>query len=412
MNRIALVLIAVFSLAAFAAAQGQNTTISGFVANGTTHKPAAGDQVTLIRLSQGMEEEAHTKTDARGGFKFTIADGGLPHLVRVHHDDVNYHEPVPPGTNSVQVTVYNSVAKVPGLQLLDESQVFEANDTLLKVVEVFRVRNSAFPPVTQPAFEFYLPEGAAPRLSQAVSGNGIPVKTPVLPAKEKNKYTFNFPLRPGITQLELVYTIPYTGKLSLQRKLAMSPQKFYVLTANGIDFSPPAGSGFQETQTWPADATMTGVSIHVADAGSAREMTFDLSGKGFLPQPQESASGQTQTGPAQQQEPARPGGGLGEPNKQPDPLHNGQWLFLGVLTIFLAAGAVYVYTLNHSPVAPIAAPAQAKDRGTMLLEAMKEEFFQLESDRLQGKISAPEYESAKAALDKTLQRAVQRQGAS
>ena len=44
---------------------------------------------------------------------------------------------------------------------------------------------------------------------------------------------------------------------------------------------------------------MTGVSIHVADAESAREMTFDLSGKGFLPQPQESASGQTQTGPAQ-----------------------------------------------------------------------------------------------------------------
>ncbi|MGH9569210.1 MAG: carboxypeptidase regulatory-like domain-containing protein, partial [Candidatus Angelobacter sp.] len=167
MNRIALILIAAFSLAAFAAAQGQNTTISGFVANGTTHKPAAGDQVTLIRLSQGMEEEAHTRTDGRGAFKFTIGDGGLPHLVRVHHDDVNYHEPVPPGTNSVQVTVYNSVAKVPGLQLLDESQVFEANDTLLKVVEVFRVRNSAFPPVTQPAFEFYLPEGATPRLSQA-----------------------------------------------------------------------------------------------------------------------------------------------------------------------------------------------------------------------------------------------------
>ena len=171
--------------------------------------------------------------------------------MRVHHDDVNYHEPVPPGTNSVQVTVYNSVAKVPGLQLLDESQVFEANDTLLKVVEVFRVRNSAFPPVTQPAFEFYLPEGAAPRLSQAVSGNGIPVKTPVLPAKEKNKYTFNFPLRPGITQLELVYTIPYTGKLSLQRKLAMSPQKFYVLTANGIDFSPPLGAAFKKHKRGP-----------------------------------------------------------------------------------------------------------------------------------------------------------------
>jgi hypothetical protein len=40
---------------------------------------------------------------------------------------------------------------------------------------------------------------------------------------------------------------------------------------------------------------------------------------------------------------------------------------------------------------------------------MKEELFQLESERLQGKISKEEYDSAKAALDKTLQRAVQRQ---
>jgi hypothetical protein len=45
----------------------------------------------------------------------------------------------------------------------------------------------------------------------------------------------------------------------------------------------------------------------------------------------------------------------------------------------------------------------------MLMEAMKEEVFQLESDRLQGKINPQDYQTAKAALDKTLQRAVQRQ---
>jgi hypothetical protein len=43
------------------------------------------------------------------------------------------------------------------------------------------------------------------------------------------------------------------------------------------------------------------------------------------------------------------------------------------------------------------------------MEAMKEEVFQLESDRLQGKINPQDYLTAKAALDKTLQRAVQRQ---
>ena len=48
------------------------------------------------------------------------------------------------------------------------------------------------------------------------------------------------------------------------------------------------------------------------------------------------------------------------------------------------------------------------DRSTILLEAMKEELFQLEIDRQQGKISAEEYAKAKAALDETMRRALAR----
>jgi hypothetical protein len=90
-----------------------------------------------------------------------------------------------------------------------------------------------------------------------------------------------------------------------------------------------------------------------------------------------------------------------------------------VLSLFLAAGGVYVFTSNSPAAAPASGPAPAAGksqkaqpaRQDKLLEAMKEEMFQLETDRLQGKISQPDYESAKAALDKTLQRAVQRQKA-
>ena len=56
----------VFLLASFAAAQN----ITGTVTNGTTGKPAAGDQVTLLALSQGMQEVGNTKTDAQGRFSF------------------------------------------------------------------------------------------------------------------------------------------------------------------------------------------------------------------------------------------------------------------------------------------------------------------------------------------------------
>jgi hypothetical protein len=48
-------------------------------------------------------------------------------------------------------------------------------------------------------------------------------------------------------------------------------------------------------------------------------------------------------------------------------------------------------------------------RGSLLLDALKEELFQLESDKIQGHISAPEYTEAKAALDLLIRRAIARQ---
>ena len=47
----------------------------------------------------------------------------------------------------------------------------------------------------------------------------------------------------------------------------------------------------------------------------------------------------------------------------------------------------------------------------MLLEGLKEELFQLEVDRKQGQITQQEYETAKAALDHTLERALKREAA-
>ena len=55
------------------------------------------------------------------------------------------------------------------------------------------------------------------------------------------------------------------------------------------------------------------------------------------------------------------------------------------------------------PGAPAAKPS-------MLLEALKEELFQLEVERKQGKITARITRRPKQALDQTLDRALKRQG--
>jgi hypothetical protein len=44
-----------------------------------------------------------------------------------------------------------------------------------------------------------------------------------------------------------------------------------------------------------------------------------------------------------------------------------------------------------------------------LLTALKEELFALETDRLEGKLSEPEYAEQKAALEQVLRRALARQ---
>jgi hypothetical protein len=392
------------------AAAGRAQTITGIVTNGTTNKPAAGDEVTLIKLSQGMEPLATTKTNGRGEFKINGNDPKAPYLVRVRHNDVNYHQPVRPGTSNLTITVFDAAARVQGIRLLEQSEVFQARENQIQAIALFRLSNNSSPKVTQPRFEFYLPEGANVRMGQAISESGMPIQSPPVPQAEKGKYAMEYPLRPGETQFEIVYTLPYTGTLSVKPKLTMSADHYYVVTAKGIRFAAKGNAGFQATGVWPTDTSITGVDVHAAaGVGPGQDAAYEISGTGVLPE-QTSAQNQPQGGQPGAQEDNRPGGGLGVPNEKPDPLHSGQWLFLGVLSLFLAAGATYVYTSNQ-PAAGVAKKGKPQDHAALLLEAMKEEIFQLETDRLQGKILPKDYDSAKAALDKTLQRAVQRQKA-
>jgi len=74
------------------------------------------------------------------------------------------------------------------------------------------------------------------------------------------------------------------------------------------------------------------------------------------------------------------------------------------LEVVLIAGAVW--TVRRSAV-PRAAPAVGSS--TPLLDALKEELFQLEMEHKRGQLSDQDYASAKAALDQTLSRALRRQ---
>src|SRR4051812_2871670 len=148
------------------------TNISGTVTNGTTNKPAGQAEVILLKLEGGMSEEARTKTDAQGRYKITAENGGSPHVLRVMHQNVSYNQPLPPGTESKDVTVYDAAKKVDDLSSTVDAMWIKAESGTkqAQVAEMFVVKNDSKPPRTQmsdKSFEFTLPTGAIVEFSDA-----------------------------------------------------------------------------------------------------------------------------------------------------------------------------------------------------------------------------------------------------
>jgi hypothetical protein len=401
LKQVALTLLLVCSLAAAA------DTLKGVVQNSTTNKPSAGDEVTLKKIGNGMEDVAKTKTNAKGEFTFNVPPAQQPYLVWVQHQGVTYTQAGLPGGVPVAVRVFDSATSIKEITILDHAMAIQTSEdgSTLSGEEFYTVGNQSSPPRTltgKQTLEFYLPEGASISESSVQTGK-TQLKAAVVPAGEKNKFAFVFPIRPGQTQFHVLYTVPYSGKLEIDPRSDLPTQTLMVAAPDSIKFA-ASDSAVYEAKSNPQ---FKSVNFFIAkNVTPKQKVAFAISGTGAMPREQEQASAPRNGGA--RGEPAGPGGGLGLPNERPDPLHSGQWLFLGVLSLFLAAGGVFVYTSNQN-VAATAGPAVPQDRSTLLMEAMKEEVFQLESDRLHGKINPQDYQTAKAALDKTLQRAVQRQ---
>jgi len=395
-------------------------TLTGTVHNSTTNKPSAGDEVILIKLGQGMEEAAHVKSDAQGKFTLKIDDNG-PHLIRVVHQGVTYHQMAPPGSTSVDVEVFDVAKKLDAISVTADVMRFQAKDGQLEGIRLLAVNNSSQPPRTQmndQNFEFYLPEGAEVDQSMAMTAGGQPVNSAPIPQKEKNRYAFNFPLRPGETQFQVVYHLPYTGKLQVVPKLVYGAQHFVVMLPKNMTFTASPGAVFQPMEDpRQADAIVQ----VVTNASSTQPLGFTIAGTGVLEEAKDDSAGTPRPAPNSSTASAadRPGGGLGPPIDAPDPLEKYRWFILGGFGVVLTAGAIFIAGRSKSAadalsdfdedVPETALPSKpAPNRSGLLLEALKEEMFQLELDRKQGKVSSEEYDKAKAALDQTLERALKR----
>ena len=406
----------------FAGAFAQAASVSGTVTNKTTGKPVAGDPVVLVDVQAGMGEVAKATTDASG--RYTLNEPGSgPYLIRVTHQGAGYFIAAPQGGGPGDIAVYDVAAKVSGVFIEADVVEFEADNGQLRVNERYFVHNTSSPPTTQwskKSFSVVLPEDATLNDVGAQRPGGLPTSTKMDPDGPRGHYSFDFPIQPDNgdkdTMFQISYTLPYSnGKHDFKSTVTLPADNFAVLLPKSMTFAPGSGENFRSVQEDPGIQTFI-----VKNAVPDKPISFSVSGTGSMPREDQGAQG----GPAAPAASGQPGGGIGEPINTPDPLSKYKWWILGGLAILLTAGAAFLLRRpagTPAPAALAAAPVAAHTaavayqpapspagKNAALLNALKDELFAVESEKIAGTLSADEYAKVKAALETVLARALKR----
>jgi hypothetical protein len=340
----ALVLMVCFSSAAVGA-----NSITGSVRNQSRGEPAAGDDVILVGLDRGAQEEGRAKTDAQGTFTLSVRYPDKPHLVHVFHQGVSYDQQASAG-QALSIQVFDAVPQVRGITGTIEILRTGTNGSLLHVSDLVEIKNSSSPPLTQVGertLEVYLPSKA--RIDSVLAaGPGMTsvMTSATLVPGDPGHYTVNFPLRPGATRFAFNYDLPYHGHVAFHTRRAYPLQQLAVMIPPNMKFS---------SRSRAFDILATGNSryeVHAANqVGAGEGPEFELSGTGALPPVGDWASShQLSLSPAPpiptQPPPVRPIlhslASVNSPLKQPLP-HSQLFVLVGVTSVLLVVCALLIW---------------------------------------------------------------------
>jgi hypothetical protein len=272
----ALGLFLCFSTVAFGA-----DNIRGSAHNESRRQPAAGDEVILVRLDGGIQEEARAKTDGQGDFTFHLEYPGKPYAVQVVHHGVAY-EQLASASNAVSIQVFDVAPHVKGVTGSIEILRAESDGNLLHVSDMYEIRNQSNPPLTRAGertFEVYLPASAKISSVWAAGPVNIGVFISAVPIKgEPGHYAVSFPLRPGATKFAFDYDLAYDGHAAFRTKHAYPLRQFAVMIPSGMKFSSRSAS-FELLDTSSAHSQVRAANQLAAGEGPR----FEISGIGKFP---------------------------------------------------------------------------------------------------------------------------------
>jgi hypothetical protein len=255
--------------------------ITGSARNESRSQLAAGDEVILLRLDGGRQEETRAKTSARGAFAFHVHYPGKPYLVRVIHQGLAYEQRAV-GGDALSIPVFDAARQIAGVTGSIEILRAEAQGNLLHVSDMYEISNQSRPPLTLArgrTFEVYLPATAQIHFVWAAGPENVRLMISAVPISgEPGHYAVSFPLRPGATKFGFEYDLLYRGDVTFQTRHVYPLQQFAVMIPRTMRFS----SRFR-----PFLLLNTGnppYQVRAANHLKAGEgPSFELSGSGQLP---------------------------------------------------------------------------------------------------------------------------------
>jgi hypothetical protein len=401
-------------------------TLHGKVVNGTTGEPAVGIEVILIELQGTMQPVANTKTDAEGAFSFdNPALGAQPMLLRAVFRGVYFHEPAPPGRDTVSINVYEPTTDPKAIEVPSHIVIFQPNGNRLTVGEEYSVHNKTSPPRAYFSaagnFQFALPENAQLKQISAAGPSGMPVvQAPI--EKGKNKYAIAYAFHPGDSSVRVAYELPYPNDAAAVKLLtSYGGGRLLVVAAPSVKVM---GDGLE------AAGQEQGMNVYQRSSVAAGTMVaVNLSGT--APPPSADSGGDSGGAGQGADSQAAPGTAI---QVVPGRLDALKWpLVIGFIVVFAmgayllskkqvavtvagpatgdtAPSAGTAKTQRNQATAP--APANAASGATTMsamdaaagksLDALKDQIFRLELRRQAGTISEEEYARERAKAEQIL----------
>jgi hypothetical protein len=426
-----LIPIAAFLLLASVAAQAG--TVSGVVHNGTNgNKPAAGVDILLIQLQGGMSVVGNTKTDAEG--RYTLDNPGIgqgPMLIRAVYRGVFFHQPLTPGTSTVDVTVYEPTTNPAAIQVPLRLLVFQPNGDKLMVGEEYSIQNNSNPPAAYfketGDFEFTIPQGAELDQVSTFGPSGMPVRQSTVD-KGKGRYSIAYAFQPGQNGVRISYIVPYGGnQAQIRESSTYDAQRMLLVIPPTMQI---ASAGFS------AAGTEQGFNVFSKESMKAGA-GFDVTISGTAPPPADTSASSGAPDPTNGRD-AAPDTTI---ETAPARLGDEKWILLGGLAAIFAVGVALlvrqpVPELASAPApppapkgrkaqqraaqakaAPVAAPVQAssavasvervKQEVDSNLDSLKDTLLRLELRRQAGTITDEEYALERGRAEQVLRDLVQ-----